>query len=387
MNTNTIDILPEYSRRTPQVYAYSDTAFSGQLKVGYIEREDVMQRIREQYPIKTPTIIYRLEWHAPALFADGSGDSFSDKDIHRHLKKAVFSNEGEWFRCSLNDVMNAYEAVRLRQVFEHQRHLSFPMRTEQKAAVEKTLDYFKKIDSEKGDVTPHFLWNAKMRFGKTFATYHLAKAMNAKRVLILTFKPAVEESWHDDLMFHTDFDGWQFFSSRDGGNPENLNQNKPIVCFGSFQDYLGTTKEGAIKVKNEWVHSVSWDLIVLDEYHFGAWNENAKTLLDIGEKSDKQTIEEQNALLQEDGYDIIGGKIWDEDLIPITRKHFLYLSGTPFRAITSGEFMEDQIFNWTYQDEQRAKNSCTATPDPYAELPTMVMLTFSVGIQGAVAPA
>jgi len=378
MNTNTIDILPEYRRRTPQVYAYSDTAFPSQLKVGYTEREDVMQRIREQYPIKTPTITYRLEWHAPALFADGSGDSFSDKDIHRHLKKAGFSNKGEWFRCSLNDVMNAYEAVRLSQVFEHQRHLSFPMRTEQKAAVEKTLDYFKKIESEKGDVTPHFLWNAKMRFGKTFATYHLAKAMNAKRVLILTFKPAVEESWHDDLMFHTDFDGWQFFSSRDGGNPENLNQNKPIVCFGSFQDYLGTTKEGAIKVKNEWVHSVNWDLIVLDEYHFGAWNENAKTLLDIGEKSDKQTIEEQNALLQEDGYDIIGGKIWDEDLIPITGKHFLYLSGTPFRAITSGEFMEDQIFNWTYQDEQRAKSSCTAMPNPYAELPTMVMLTYQM---------
>lgn len=106
-----------------------------------------------------------------------------------------------------------------------------------------------------------------MRFGKTFTAYELAKIMNLKRVLILTFKPAVEESWETDLNTHVDFEGWQFYSRdlswRTGVKPEDMNPDKPIVCFGSFQDFLGTNVAGGIKVKNEWVHTTNWDLVIL----------------------------------------------------------------------------------------------------------------------------
>ncbi|MBR1766928.1 MAG: restriction endonuclease, partial [Bacteroidales bacterium] len=150
---------------------------------------------------------------------------------------------------------------------------------------------------------------------------------------------------------------------------------QPIVVFGSFHDYLGTNALGGIKAKNEWVHSINWDLIVLDEYHFGAWNSNAKSLLDIGTDEDKASIREEDERLKESGIDTESGRQWDDANLPITGRHFLYLSGTPFRALANGEFMEDQIFNWTYQDEQRAKADIGG---PYEEMPTMVMMTYQM---------
>ncbi len=114
--------------------------------------------------------------------------------------------------------------------------------------------------------TPHFLWNAKMRFGKTFAAYQLAKRMGWEKVLVLTFKPAVQNAWEEDLRCHVDFQGWQFI--KPGGlTYEEADKKKPIVCFGSFQDYLGRNEIGGIKAKNEWVHKTKWDCVIFDEYH------------------------------------------------------------------------------------------------------------------------
>lgn len=372
------EILPEYRRFTPQIYAYSDTRFPGQLKIGDTTREDVNVRIEEQHPIVTPGRTYQLEWSDTAFYADGSGNHFRDHAVHEVLRRNGFENTaGEWFRCTLDDVKNAYQSVKYRTHFEPQRTLDFGMRDEQARAVQMTYDYFQHT-SHKSDEPLHFLWNAKMRFGKTFTAYQLAKKMEVKRVLVLTFKPAVEGAWRDDLLQHVDFEGWQFFSSHDGGSPDDLDSAKPIVCFGSFQDYLGKSQSGGIKSKNEWVHTIQWDLIILDEYHFGAWNEHSKTLLDIGEGKSKSDLLEMNEILQEDGLDVVSGRLFDEEQMPITGNHYLYLSGTPFRAIASGEFMEDQIFNWTYQDEQTAKANCTDNPNPYAELPTMVMMTYQM---------
>lgn len=371
-------LLPKERRKTPKVYAYSDTSFPGQLKIGYTERDDVMERIREQHPIQAPSITYHLEWWKAALTNDGS--SFTDKDLHRYLKKKGFvQTEGEWFKCSVDDVDAAWIAVKGGIDLDINRFLDFKMRPEQKEAVEMTCEYYRKCDRDKDSkVIPHFLWNAKMRFGKTFTTYQMAKAMGFKRILVITFKPAVEEAWRDDLMNHVDFDGWQFYESRSGDDPEKLDKSRPIVCFGSFQDYLGENDLGGIKSKNEWVHAINWDLIVLDEYHYGAWNENSKNLLDSDDKSSKDDVKEQNSILQEDGYETKYGLAFDEDVMPITGYHYLYLSGTPFRALKSGEFLEDQIFNWTYQDEQEAKAKYEGDDNPYAEMPMMVMLTYQM---------
>ena len=112
----------------------------------------------------------------------------------------------------------------------------FGMRPEQEDAVNKTIAYYKSADEDPGTHIPKFLWNAKMRFGKTFATYELAKRMGFKRILVLTFKPAVQSAWKADLLSHKDFKGWQFISrSTDPGIPSINNQydktdkSRPIV--------------------------------------------------------------------------------------------------------------------------------------------------------------
>lgn len=370
-----IDIFPALSKEEPKIYAYQDSEYPGFIKVGFTTRK-VEDRIREQYGVIRPEKTYKVLWFDSAMRNDGT--TFIDKDLHKVLKAEKFENKGEWFRCSLSDVKNAYLCVKERRKFEQQRFLDFKMRPEQVEAVNKTLEYFKKIDGEGKENPPHFLWNAKMRFGKTFTTYELAKAMNAKRVLVLTFKPAVEQAWHDDLMYHKDFEGWQFFPSENVDNPNQLDREKPIVCFGSFQDYLGKNSSGGIKAKNEWVHTTPWDLIVLDEYHFGAWDDRAQSLIESGDDESKAAINEENEILREDGYDVSLGKRVDESIMPITGSHYLYLSGTPFKALASGDFLEDQIFNWTYQDEQQAKASWQGPNNPYEDLPAMVFMTYQM---------
>ena len=242
-------------------------------------------------------------------------------------------------------------------------------------------DYFEQAKKEDPDRPSKFLWNAKMRFGKTFATYQLAKSMNFKRVLVLTFKPAVESAWQEDLSHHIDFAGWQFVSNKEAKfDAKELDEQfdecdgtKPIVVFGSFQDLLGTNSAGGIKAKNEFIHTTNWDLVVFDEYHFGAWRENAKNLFEkFDEENDDFDIEKYQ---KEEA-----GNAINESFLPITSNHYLYLSGTPFRALNSGEFLEDQIFNWTYSDEQSAKENWLgkAEDNPYAALPKMIMLTYKV---------
>ena len=375
MQTNE-QILPTMRRTVPQIYMYDDTSFPGWIKIGQTTRSDVRQRIDEQHPITEPHKTYHLLWHAGAFYADGSGESFSDHDLHLVLRRMGKELIGEWCRCSLREAQAAYVAVRHRDShIEPTRNLDYKMREEQEQAVCQTADYFARMDEEEPDRPSHYLWNAKMRFGKTFTTYQLAKRMKAKRVLVLTFKPAVEDSWREDLLRHRDFEGWRYYSSREGERLPSLDSPKPLVVFGSFQDYLGRDRYGNIKSKNEWVHGIDWDLIVLDEYHFGAWNDNAKSLLDLGDSEAKRRQTEEDEVMRESGIDVESGRAWDDDNVPITGKHFLYLSGTPFRALATGEFMESQIFNWTYQDEQQRKETIGG---PYQEMPTMVMMTYQM---------
>ena len=246
------------------------------------------------------------------------------------------------------------------------------MRPEQDEAVRKTMAYFEDIRKEYPDDAPKFLWNAKMRFGKTFSSYQLAKKMGFTKVLVLTFKPAVEDSWNDDLNNHVDFEGWQFIS-RGGLTYEESDPNRPIVCFGSFQDFLGTNESGGLKTKNEWVHTMNWDLVIFDEYHFGAWRDNAKKLFEQENEDESFDFDMEKYKLDE------ADNAYNETFLPITTSHYLFLSGTPFRAINSGEFIEEQIFNWTYSDEQQAKEDWSLDrPNPYESLPRMVLMTYRI---------
>ena len=301
------------------------------------------------------------------------GSCFTDHDVHRMLQqKKVERDGGEWFRCTVSELKAAILAVKTGTLNEENRTRSFSMRPEQEMAVNKTIAYFQSAKREAPNRAPKFLWNAKMRFGKTFASYELAKRMGMKKVLVLTFKPAVESAWEEDLMTHKDFEGWQFIC-RNGMSYEKADLSRPIVCFGSFQDYLGTNESGGIKAKNEWVHTTNWDLVIFDEYHFGAWRDSAKKLFEMDDEDEDYDFDMEKYKKDE------ADNAYNETFLPITTSYYLFLSGTPFRAINSGEFIEDQIFNWTYSDEQRAKENWRGVGEnPYAALPRMVMMTYRI---------
>lgn len=384
MNKPTIEeILAPKPEVRPRIYAYAidDAAHAGLLKVGQTTR-DVKQRVAEQ--LKTAAISnYTIELDEMASRDDGS--MISDHAVRDALKRKGFENpQLEWMRCKVADVKTVLTELRTGQQFTGTHHDTFPMRREQAEAVEQTFAYYHSRWEQDAGAVPRFLWNAKMRFGKTFTSYQLAKRLGAKRVLVLTFKPAVEDAWQSDLESHVDFNGWQYLSRNSGRDPSQIEAAKPVVYFGSFQDLLGRDKAGNIKAKNEWLHTTNWDLVVFDEYHFGAWRDTAKELFE-GEDTTvakKEAELEYAADLDDVNEDLGVLSASETEFLPITTRAYLYLSGTPFKALATGEFIEEQIFNWTYTDEQRAKAEFAAAKpgerNPYGSLPQMRLLTYQM---------
>lgn len=368
----------------PTIYAYvldGVASHKGYIKVGYTER-DVEKRIYEQ--LHTSGVAYKILLKESAMCQDGT--CFTDHDVHSILRRKGYSqlkegaDRNEWFNCSVSDIMAAITELRTGIRLDGNRTQAFKMRPEQQYAVKRTIEYYASAKKDEPNRAPKFLWNAKMRFGKTFASYQLAKKKGFTRILVLTFKPAVESAWSEDLLTHVDFEGWQFISNKDAHN-NNVNideqyskadKSRPIVVFGSFQDLLGTNNIGGIKAKNEFIHSDHWDLVIFDEYHFGAWRENAKKLFDNPDEETEVDFDLEKYKQDE------ADNAYNETFLPITTSHYLFLSGTPFRALNSGEFIEDQIYNWTYSDEQRAKENWLGSDNPYLALPRMVMLTYKI---------
>ena len=381
MKTN--DLVHNEIKVHPKVYAYELVdvkTHKGYIKVGYTTR-DAKVRVREIN--HTSGLDYKIVGIWSAIRNDGS--YFMDHDVHKVLKKKNIStlkegeDKNEWFKCAVKDVEAAVIAVKNNSENVEDRNQSFRMRPEQERAVKRTEEYFLSSKAENKSRTPKFLWNAKMRFGKTFASYQLAKKMKMKRVLVLTFKPAVKSAWYEDLVSHVDFEGWQFICNPKSPHElsadeqfKKADKNRPIVCFGSFQDFLGINKgTGGIKAHNEWVHTTNWDLVIFDEYHYGAWRDNAKKLFEMDED------------LYDDYEFNNSGNNYNESWLPITTRFYLYLSGTPFRALNSGEFIEEQVYNWTYSDEQYAKahwndTHPTSEENPYQALPQLLMFTYKL---------
>ena len=339
---------------------------AGLIKVGQTTKRSARERIKQQLSTAYPNLEgVRILLDDDAVRNDGM--EFSDHDVHAALvANGIKRSGGEWFEATRDEVRAAINTVRSGIPFEPKRTDSFPMRPEQRDAVKRTAAYVRAhADSDR---PPKFLWNAKMRFGKTFAAYQLASVMDWTRVLVLTYKPAVETAWRDDLLRHVDFSGWHFV---DRDTPikeadELLSDSAPVVRFASFQDLNGKSPDGHVKAHNESIHLTEWDCIVLDEYHFGAWRDTARDLYDPTDRELAELEEPDEEVTEED--------------LGLDTAHYLYLSGTPFRAITNGEFTEDQTFNWTYVDEQAAKNGWSNAdgPNPYLELPRMEMFAYEI---------
>ena len=344
----------------PQIYAYVLPQYEpneGWVKIGYTELQSVDVRIRQQ--THTAGIVYSKLWSEPAKFHD-SDEWFFDKQLHAYLRKFKGVDQRpntEWFYYDGTPEQSHIDFDEFRHKRRSQvgKKLEYKLRDEQEAAVKMTLDY---AATHQGG---EFLWNAKPRFGKTLTTYDLAHRMGAQRVLVVTNRPAIANSWFDD--FET-FIAWQtnyrFVSTTDSLKerpvltreqfleiPMNSSGEYPgCIAFISLQDLKGSINFGGTYNKLKWVKDLKWDLLVIDEAHEGV--DTFKT---------------------------------DVAFTNITRNFTLHLSGTPFKAVASGKFSGDQIFNWTYADEQEVKSLWPADSEennPYEGLPRLNLFSYQM---------
>lgn len=234
MSRDIDELLPAKPEARLRVYVWSPTNppadYVGLVKVGQTTKADVNERIRESQG----QMQQKYTLHVDELAERDDGTVFRDSDVRRRLiekgfENPVFGSSREWMRCTPEDVKTAITELRKGVQLSGTHHETFPMRPEQEAAVQRTQDYFLSVWSEDPEAVPRFLWNAKMRFGKTFASYQLAKRLGCKRVLVVTFKPAVEDAWQTDLECHADFDGWQYLSTASRRHPDDIDKHRPLV--------------------------------------------------------------------------------------------------------------------------------------------------------------
>lgn len=348
----------------PQIYAYTTPEIArhnGWTKIGYTE-QDVRERIKQQ--THTADVQWHLEWSGNATWEHRAG-TFHDTDFHAYLEKQGVEREPkkEWFKISGEESHQQFYRFRDTDgVLDAPGAASYTLRAEQQRAVEQTGAFARAHWDEDGAHGGEFLWNAKPRFGKTLTAYDLCRSIGAQKVLIVTNRPAIANSWYDDYVKFVGVEGgYRFISGVDAlaGKPYCLSREeylrairndpegpKGFIEFVSLQDLKGSIRFGGMYQKLDEVADLTWDVLVIDEAHEGV--DTFKT---------------------------------DVAFDHIKRRFTLHLSGTPFKAIANEKFADDAIYNWTYADEQQAKRDWPADseqPNPYANLPKLNLLTYQM---------
>ena len=349
--------IKTYSRIIPMVYAYNTPGIAyhdGWTKIGYTEKQSVEDRINQQ--THTADIRWTLAWKDNAMYKDGSGEYFTDHDFHSYLQvRANIQREPntEWFKIDGEHSQQLFTRFANRMLVQPQAKCEYSLRDEQARAVKMTKEYFENGGKE-------FLWNAKPRFGKTLTSYDLVRSMGFKKVLIVTNRPSIANSWADDfqkfiawrneLCFVSDTDALSdhpIVVSRKDYMHSYREHKKGMVAFESLQGLKGSKHFGNYNGidKLEWMANIEFDLLIIDEAQEGV-----------------DTYRTERAFRY------------------IKRRHTLYLSGTPFKQLASDQFSDEQIFNWSYADEQEAKENFDGDGyNPYESLPKLSMYTYQLG--------
>lgn len=355
-----ININP-YAKLVPMIYAYTTPEIirhNGWTKIGYTEKQTVEERIKQQ--THTVNVKANIEWKEKACYLD-TGKYFTDHDFHDYLERLhgiEREPKTEWFKISGTESKKLFKKFanhNYEGVQDSGEHASYILRAEQALAVEKTYAYYLK---NKNTNRNEFLWNAKPRFGKTLTAYDFMRQINARNVLIITNRPSIANSWYEDFVR---FIGWQtnydFVSECDalaGKKTMSLKEHylsqhnsgggRRLLAFESLQGLKGSVYFGGGFDKLKWICDTNWDLLIIDEAHEGV--DTYKT---------------------------------DVAFDNVKRKFTLHLSGTPFKAIASGKFTNEQIYNWSFTDEQEAKENWSAEGyNPYAAMPRMNLYTYQM---------
>lgn len=349
--------IQSFKQIVPMIYAYNTPGISyhdGWTKVGYTEKQSVEQRINQQ--THTANIRWELAWQDNAMYKDGSGEYFTDREFHGYLEKEQIQREKgtEWFHADGKTLKDYFEKFARKENTIAKEKCTYNLRKEQQAAVEMTAAYFKNGGTE-------FLWNAKPRFGKTLTSYDLIRQMGLKKVLIVTNRPSIANSWAEDFY---KFIGWRnelvFVSENDA-----VKDKLGVMSRKKYLDYIGTFKEGEEPgmVVFESLQGLKGSAYFNGDYDKLKWiKDNDFDMLIIDEA--------QEGVETPRSYDVFD---------KISRKYTLHLSGTPFKALASNKFSKEQIYNWSYADEQEAKANWDKDDyNPYERLPRLAMFTYQL---------
>lgn len=361
------------------VFRINDKAHSGCLKIGEATAPPdtgattppdapalnaaAHDRIR-QYT-QTAGVAYELLHTRLAIGRGASGEMtcFSDRDVHRVLENSgvarhsfdTRNNANEWFETDLQTAKRAIEATAEGRQALTPGEVSagrdpIIFRPEQRRAIDQAKRQFRRGS--------RMLWNAKMRFGKTLSALQLAREMGARRTLILTHRPVVDNGWFEDFgkIFYDCADKWRYGSKTHGHDIGALLAHTQAgghaVYFASMQDLRGSDSVGGKFDKNSAVFSALWDLLIVDEAHEGTQTQLGQSVIEA---------------------------LWR----PKEGVKLLELSGTPFNLLEKNNYADGEVFTWDYIAEQRAKTQWDALhpgdPNPYADLPTMNIFTYDLG--------
>ena len=293
---------------------------------------------------------------------DAISDSFKDYNVHKLILRenaGLVEKEQEWFiNVPIADLISDFQKIRQRGL----KTKIYEPRKEQRDCIDAMEKYF-----SSNPTGGRFLLNCKMRFGKSYTTYRFCEEMGLKKILILTFVPAVENSWQEDLL-HVKTN-YIYLTDKDLSRPffDIDAINKPFVMFLSLQNFLGTKRANdEVKDKIRKLQNVHFDIVVLDEYHFGAWNDRTQEKLEDFDTDYQKSIEKTKDVIKKFG---------------IKTDKVICLSGTPFKALARGEFGAENTFTYSYFDEQKNKYPNDNFSDPnrdYAKFPDMKICGYNM---------
>lgn len=370
------EIILLYIYRLPEYQNHGFKVGMTKCKIGETFWDAIRKRIAEQdheVALPNPEEYKKYGQDREVVFwgvcLDAKSDSFKDYYVHGRILQecaGLVEKDQEWFTgVTLEKLIDTFKKCR-----ERGEKYVYEPRDEQRECVEKLLAYF-----QKNPVGGKFLMNCKMRFGKCFTTYYYAEKANLNKILILTFVPAVEDSWRDDLNHIQK--NYDYFTDDDLSNPQFSlkDQQNPYVLFLSLQNLLGKDRETKeTKEKLRILKEIPFDLVVLDEYHFGAWNDRTQ-----------EKFEDVSSEYQKDLKSLVGrskDNIAVLDGLKIQAKEKICLSGTPFKALARGEFTKENTYTYSYFDEQKKKypipdNDKIVNPD-YAQFPDMKIMGYNM---------
>ena len=377
------------------VLSINDRKHQGLLKIGEVfvdndiadspNRQELGKAVRAVLDARPymQGVSYHIEYVECTTY-DQESKCYKADDVYRTLRamdipsktlgryKDPITNQTEdadiWFACTIFDIQDVISKIKQGRGAGHG---AIKFRPEQEKAIHDTVEYFQKEfkDPNKGK---HYLWNAKMRFGKTLSGLEVAKRCGYRSTLIITHRPVVDKGWHDDFakIFRTpealaDYHakglepayGRRMMDDNDSQGDfytltNEVDAGKKILVFFVSMQYLRLSqfvggKERRLDPLKRALMEYDWDFVMVDEAHEGI---DAAAGVRVMNKLKKENT------------------------------RILSLSGTPFNLLDKYE--ESEIYTWDYVMEQRAKlfwdEHHYGDPNPYADLPRMQILTFTL---------